>query len=420
MNPAYGTVADLRALVAAAHRRGIQVILDVALNHTSAAHPWFVASAASKTARERAFYIWAEDTGRPMPSEGAVPDTPPWHEKNGAHYLGIFHPGMPDLDFDQPAVRKEMAAVGRFWLEQGVDGLRLDAAKHVYEDFKGTARSPEVVKKNGAWWREFRTELDRVRPGAFLVGEVWDRPDVVAPYLATFQASFNFDLATKLVAAAREEKAQGIGAWLEEIHRAYDAAAGSRWVDAPFLTNHDQNRVMSDVGGNADRARTAAALLLTMPGRPFLYYGEEIGMRGIKPDETIREPFVWSARPRPGDLQARWEPLRHNAHGEAALDVEARDPGSLLAHYRRLIGWRNALPALASNAIAPFDAGSPAVEGYVRGEGADRLLVLVNLGPAPARANAGGFGAVLHATREGAKLAAGAIELPGYTAAILR
>jgi glycosidase len=360
-----------------------------------------------------------------MPGDGAAGGNP-WHERVGAHYLGIFSEGMPDLNFDNPDVRKEIVKVGQFWMGQGADGFRLDAAKHIYGDFASSANKPETVQKNTDWWKEFRRGLDAVRPGAYLVGEVWDGPSVIAPYLGSLNSAFNFDLSKKLLAVAGGERSQNLADWLSKVYALYGKSSDGRFTDAPFLTNHDQNRVMSELGGNVDHAKTAAALLLTMPGRPFVYYGEEIGMKGAKPDETIREPFVWNEDGKPGGAQTSWEPLKFNGDGRVSAEAELKDPGSLLQHYKKLIAWRNELPGLQSGAIGEFAGAPETVAAYVRGEGKDRVLVAVNLSGQPAAVpltaadGQPAFAKLLHATSAAAKVRGGKLELPVYTAAILK
>lgn len=425
VNPQFGTMDDFKRLTNEAHKRGIQIVMDLVVNHTSSQHPWFASSAGGKASPYRNWYTWAEDSGRPMPGDGAAGGNP-WHERGGAHYLGIFSEGMPDLNFDNPDVRKEIVKVGQFWLKQGVDGFRLDAAKHVYEDFKSTAKSPETVKKNQDWWAEFRRGLNEVRPDAYVVGEVWDSASVIAPFLASFNSAFNFDLAGKLVASARSEKSGDFAFSLKRIYGLYDKSSGGKFIEAPFLTNHDQNRVMSELAGNVDHAKTAASLLLTMPGRPFVYYGEEIGMKGAKPDEAIREPFVWNEGGKPGGVQTSWEASKYNKDGAVSVETELKDPNSLLRHYKKLIGWRNELPSLQSGAIDEFAGAPEPVAAYVRGEGNDRVLVAVNLSgktqtvPLAGADGKPAFSKLLHATSDGAKASGGKLELPAYATAILK
>lgn len=169
INPDYGTLDDFREFLNEAHKRGIKVIMDLVVNHTSKEHPWFKEAAADKSSSYRDWYVWAEDSGTATSGSSAAGSGNPWHSVRGDHYLGIFWEGMPDLNFDNPKVRKEITATGQFWLKQGVDGFRLDAAKHIYEDLQ-TDKSQATTDKNVAWWQEFRSGLKEVKPDAYLVG----------------------------------------------------------------------------------------------------------------------------------------------------------------------------------------------------------------------------------------------------------
>lgn len=191
---------------------------------------------------------------------------------------------MPDLNFDNAEVRTEMKDIGKFWLEQGVDGFRLDAAKHIYEDLLSD-KSEATTAKNVSWWQEFRKAMNEVKPEAYIVGEVWENSAVtVGAYLdQAFDSSFNFGLAEILVNSVKTEKDSGTAFTLERTYKLYSKISDNHFTDATFLTNHDHNRVMSQLDNNPNHAKMAATLLLTLPGNPFIYYGEEIGMLGVKP-----------------------------------------------------------------------------------------------------------------------------------------
>lgn len=382
VNPDYGTLDDFDRLVAEAHKKGISVILDLVVNHTSVRHPWFVDSASGPDTAHRGWYSWASDRGGANPPAGALGTA--WHGRGNDEYLGVFWEGMPDLNFDNADVRKEMVAVGQFWLKRGADGFRLDAAKHIYGDFASTINSDKVKAANKAWWQEFREGLDAVKPGAYLVGEVWDATAVIGPYLDhALDSAFNFDLAEKLVSAADSEKAQDFGFTVSRVHDYYAKASGGSAVDALFLTNHDQNRVMTAMRGNLDHAKTAAALLLTLPGNAFLYYGEELGMTGAKPDERIREPFPWTVAPGGDPAETTWEAAQGRGDGQASVEAEDEDAGSLLNRYRLLLSWRSRMPALRGGTIASYATDNGAVEAYVRKAEEQTLLVAHNLSGKP-------------------------------------
>lgn len=426
INPDYGTLDDFRTFLDEAHQRGIKVIMDLVVNHTSKEHPWFTQSATDKNSPYRDWYVWAEDSGRATSGTSAAGSGNPWHSLRGDHYLGIFWDGMPDLNFDNPEVRKEMTETGQFWLEQGVDGFRLDAAKHIYEDLQ-TDKSQGTTDKNVAWWQEFRSGLNEVNPDAYLVGEVWDpSAALIASYLdGALDSGFNFSLAETILSSVKNEKDANIPFTLERSYKLYGEKSGGKFVDATFLTNHDQNRVMTQLEGDLPHAKMAASLLLTLPGNPFIYYGEEIGMFGAKPDELIREPMRWTQDDSEG--QTTWETAENNA-GKQGLSVSEQTgaPDSLLSHYRKLIRMRNAIPALKDGAIQEYATDQPGVTAYVRLTEDQAVLVAHNLTGSPLTVTldpdqAGGksFAKILAETGEGASLNGNTLTLPAYSTAIL-
>ncbi|OWA35655.1 alpha-amylase [Saccharibacillus sp. O16] len=435
VNPDYGTEEDLRQLIEEAHKRGIKVIMDLVVNHTGKDHPWFKDSASGKEAKHRDWYVWAEDQGKQPVGQSAAGSGNPWHPAGASHYMGTFWDGMPDLNFDNPDVRKEMIRVGQHWLDLGLDGYRLDAAKHIYED-STSDRSPATTEKNVAWWQEFRQAMQEKNPNVYLVGEIWENsPAAVAPYLnKAFDSGFDFGLAEGLVGAVKSGRAGSAISRLPDYYRLFSEASGGRFVDATFLTNHDQDRIMTQLGGDAEKMKVAAAVLLTLPGNPFIYYGEEIGMLGAKPDEQIREPMLWAASGKDKG-QTSWEPLVANAPGAskapAAANVAAQtgEADSLLSRYRTLIRWREELPALRDGAIESYDPGDDRAVAFVREASGQRLLVLHNLSgealeldlQASGASAAPEFSRIMHSTDPAASLdgAGGKLKLPPHASAVL-
>lgn len=258
VNPDYGTMEDFTNFINEAHKRGIKVIMDLVVNHTSNENPWFTQSAKDKSSKYRNWYVWAEDSNQSLGGTSAASTGDPWHTVEGkdGHYLGIFWGGMPDLNFDNQEVRDEMKDIGKFWLEKGLDGFRVDAAKHIYEDLL-TDKSQETTDKNVAWWQEFRSGLVQSNPNTYLVSEVWDKGAVtVASYLnKAFDSSFNFSLAETIIQSAKSERDNNIGFILERTYKLYAEKSGGEFVDATFLTNHDLNRVMSQLEGTKNMLR---------------------------------------------------------------------------------------------------------------------------------------------------------------------
>ncbi|WP_169085935.1 alpha-amylase family glycosyl hydrolase [Paenibacillus sp. PL91] len=428
VNPEYGTLDDLKKLLDEAHKRGIKVIMDLVVNHTSKEHPWFKEALADEKSAYRSWYTFAKP-GEQARADGAVGGDP-WHSYGSLNYLGVFWEGMPDLNFDEPKVREEMIKIGQYWLEQGLDGFRLDAAKHIYGDFASTASTPEIQAKNKVWWQEFRKGMSKVKPDAYLIGEVWDSLTVIAPYFdQALNSAFHFDLAGRLLSAASSEQDADLAFSLGRAYGVYEKSSGGTFVDAPFLSNHDQNRAMTVLGGNVDHAKMAAAMLLTLPGTPYLYYGEELGMKGAKPDEYIREPMLWYSAASGGEGQTTWEKSRFNAD-EASVSVEAQsaDKQSMLNHYRELIKWRNEEPALRDGGIAAFklEPANQKLSAYVRVLASERVLVVHNLSGEAQTADLqpsktfGEFKELARATNSGAKLEGSKLTLPAYSTVILK
>ena len=366
VNPDYGTLSEMKALVAAAHKRGIAVILDLPLNHTSSRDPWFVASATGK-GPYRDWYVWANS-----------PQGSNWQRSGDRFYYAAFGSDLPDLNLVNPAVTAEVTADASYWLtDVGVDGFRLDAAKHLIEDGATLENTPETH----AWWKTFRSAIEQKSPGALLLGEVWDTPQNAASYVPdNLDLTFEFALASAEVGAAQAGDGGSVERVLEKITTLYPAVAGL----GAFLTNHDQDRVASQLHGDPGAERVAADLLLTGPGVPFVYYGEEIGMTGVKPDERIRTPMRWDASsPAAGfSAHAPWEALSGDPVG-VSVAAETGDPSSLLSRYRDLIHLRAAHPALATGTWTAVQSDSSSVVAALRRSPTETALVLSNVGTAP-------------------------------------
>jgi len=368
VNPDYGTNDDFKRLMAEAHKRGIRVLIDMVLNHTSNEHPWFLEAQQPGSAREN-WYIWS--TKRP-PYLGPWGQNV-WHKLGDRYYYGIFWEGMPDLNYRNPDVVAEMDKVSAFWLqEMGVDGFRLDAARYILEDEEKQASTPETHQ----WWKRYDAAVKAINPQALLVGEVWTATKEAAEYVKNgeLDMNFEFDLAGAMVDAARNRFGASVGTIQNAVWKAYPPNQF-----APFLTNHDQNRVMSVLGDDVAKARMAAALLLTAPGAPFLYYGEEIGMIGAKPDEQIRTPMQWTAGDNAGFSAARpWIGVKPN-YAESNVETESAAADSLLAYYRTLIHLRSDHEALRVGDYTRLDPGNSRVYAFLRHSAQENILVLINL-----------------------------------------
>jgi glycosidase len=413
-------MADFERLVREAHERGIKIVMDLVINHTSNRHPWFEA-ARDPRSQYRDWYTWAT----PSTDLKAISATggSAWHAlPGGQNYLGVFTDEMPDLNYADPAVRKAMIAVGKFWLKKGVDGFRLDAAQHVYLDFETDWSNASVLQKNLDWWREFDRAMKAANPHAWLVGEVWQQnPADLAPWMGALDAVFDFPLAARLTESAKQERDRDIGATLARIGNAYRAAARGRFDDAPLLSNHDTERVMSQLDGNIDHMRIAAAMLLTLPGHPFVYYGEELGMRGQKPDPHLREPMRWY-RAGKGPGETTWEGWSAGDGPAVSVEAEENVSGSLLNWYRMLIGWRRDIPALRGGVPHDWRDANMQVAAWELDDPHGDVLVLHNLSgkPQTIALPANRFHTLLKHSRADTKIAGGRLTLPPYGSAILQ
>ncbi|MEA2007597.1 MAG: alpha-amylase family glycosyl hydrolase [Chloroflexota bacterium] len=373
VNEEYGTMEDLQNLLDEAHQRGIRVIIDMVLNHTSNRHPWFQEASTDLNSPYRDYYVWED----PPPGFDSPWGTDVWYLAETGYYYGIFWVGMPDLNYSNPEVTAEMQEVIRFWLEDvGVDGFRLDAIKHLIED--GTIQ--ENTPATHEWWEGFYDYYTSVNPEAFTVGEAWTSTSEVLKYIGDeMNIAFEFDTAGAILKSAKYELSQ----YIAESHQLITESYPPHQY-ATFITNHDQKRVMSELMGETGQAKTAASLLLTGPGVPFLYYGEELGQAGRKPDENIRTPMQWSDEANAGFTTAPipWR-LPQRDYEERNVAVQTSDPDSLLNQYRALIHARNEYPALRVGGWLELPTSERSLYAFLRFTTDQTLMVLVNLSGEP-------------------------------------
>ena len=369
VNREYGSNADFKRLMAEANRRGIRVIVDLVLNHMSSEHPVFKSALLDTASPYRDWFRWS-------PTERKTPGwtVPTWHRVPGRDefYYGLFWSGMPDLQLSNPAVKAEWERVARFWLEEmGADGFRMDAVGHFFEDGDDPRNGPGTHP----WLRDFSAHVKRVKPSAFTVGEVWDSLGAVLHYYPDqLDAYFAFEVSDALLGAVREGSKTRLEAAVSRMQR---SVPDNRW--ATFQRNHDQTRTLTELRGNLAHARLSASLLLTLPGIPFVYYGEEIGMTADKPDPRLRTPMHWNRAPGVGFTRGvPWEPLRPDSL-TANVEAQDGDPASLLNHYRRLIHLRAAHPALGWGDYVPLETGNSSAMAFLRRTQGQTVLVVANL-----------------------------------------
>ncbi|HEX2994738.1 MAG TPA: alpha-amylase family glycosyl hydrolase [Anaerolineales bacterium] len=365
VNPDYGTMEDFKHLLQEAHRRDIHIIIDLVINHTSSQHAWFVDANSGPQAKYRDYYIWSDNGGSS------------WYPGEHGYYFAFFCDCMPDLNYRNPAVTKDMLKVTDYWLNDiGVDGFRVDAAKHLIEEGENRENTPSTH----AWYREFYKAYKTQDPQAYTVGEVFNAgSSVVKSYTGDqLDQIFNFEMSSGFVNSVNGGSNSGVTSAVK-----FALQDMPDFNFATFLTNHDQNRLMSVLRGDVGKAKAAATLLLTSPGTPFIYYGEEIGMQGVKPDEDIRLPMQWSAQANAGFTTGT--PWRAPAAGYQEVNAAAQeaDPDSLLNHYRSLVRLRRENPALSRGDIVLLETGNSGVYAIVRNYAEEKILVLVNLKGTP-------------------------------------
>jgi glycosidase len=395
IHPDYGSIEDFKYFVAEAHKRGINVVIDMIINHTASDHPWFVEAKKGKDNPYRNYYVWADkdSIADQIAKKEVTQDSDnitQWHAVDGKeqdeHFYGYFWGGMPDLNFDNPQVRKEIYDVGRFWLEEvDVDGFRLDAAKHIFPD--------DRLKDSYEFWQEYREEMRKIKPDVYLIGEVWASSEVVKEFARGLPALFNFDLAGSIQQSVIQEKNVAATiegpSWVnlqnEDLikrlinQREVFQSATADYKDAIFLSNHDQNRVMSNFEGDVNKAKLAASILLTLPGTPYIYYGEEIGMLGKKPDPNIREPFLWHRKANDSIRTAWIEPKFTTDSTVQAVSMQMNDDKSIWKHYQKWIKIRNESEILTKGELEALENENVNCLAFTRSLGNEKLHVVHNL-----------------------------------------
>jgi glycosidase len=367
INRDYGTNDDFKKFVGEAHKRGIKVLTDLVLNHTSKDHPWFQQASADPNSPYRNYYIFR-------------PDNPGYDNLNGGkafyknpngsdYYFAQFGGDLPDLNWRNPAVVTEMEKVIKYWLsDMDVDGFRLDAVRYLIEDGQNQADTPETK----ALLRDLSKYIKSVKPDAFTIGEVYTNLPIDTYYPDQLDEYFAFNLADQMVKSG----ASGTTGFIDTARTLYSSLPFQRY--GVFLSNHDQNRILDAPGITLPRMEVLATSYLTLPGLPFVYYGEEIGMLGRKPDEQIRTPMQWTADKSGFTTGTPWEKLNT---GITQYNVAYQDgkPDSLLNLYRKLIHLRSNTPALAGGTYTPFESTSFIAGAYIRHAENSDIMVVINM-----------------------------------------
>ena len=380
INKDFGNLEDFTNLIDAAHDRRIKVILDFVPNHSSSQHPWFLESK-NPSSPKRDWYNWRNSDPK---WKNPLGSSNPWYSNSDAFYYAPFWSEMPDLNWRNPEVRAALFNASKTWLERGADGFRVDAVRYIYEGISGTSSDSDPDQPESvAWVKDFTQFVKSVKPDAAVVTEAWADTATVSKYFVGGQGQqlgFNFDLQRAIRDSANAARPAAVQSVLERVAGSYPESA----VDAIFAGNHDITRMKFF---NAGRYRSAAALLLTLPGTPFIYYGEEIGLPNgpSGKDEDKRTPMRWDGSENAGfSTQKPWYAFStEDPQISVAQQLEQR--GSLYNLYRNLIRTRQGSEALRVGGYAPLRSSNERVFSFLRSIGSKRVAVVINLDSDPVK-----------------------------------
>ncbi|MDQ3539909.1 MAG: maltose alpha-D-glucosyltransferase [Chloroflexota bacterium] len=417
----YGTVDDFKQFLDTAHAKGLRVVVDLVMNHTSDQHPWFQQARSDPDSPYHDYYVWADDPTRYSDARIIFTDSEvsnwTYDYVAGKHFWHRFFSHQPDLNYDNPNVHREMLDVCRFWLNLGLDGFRCDAVPYLYER-EGT--NCENLPETHAFLRKLRRVVDEEFPGTVLLAEANQWPSDVVEYFGTedapeFHMAFHFPLMPRMFMAMRRELRTPI---VEIMESTPQVAEQFQW--AIFLRNHDELTLEMVTDAERDymyyeyakdprmrinlgiRRRLAPlldngrrqiemmnCLLLSMPGTPVLYYGDEIGMGDniyLGDRNGVRTPMQWSGDRNAGFSRADWARLyspviMDPVYGYSAVNVEAqtRTPTSLLNWMKRMIAVRKRYKAFGRGSIRFLHPENLKVLVYLREWESEVILCVVNL-----------------------------------------
>ena len=430
VNPSYGTLDDFKAFLAAAHERGMQVMVELVVNHTSDQHPWFErARRAPKGSPEREFYVWSDTDQLYKDARIIFTDTEKsnwtWDPVAEQYYWHRFFSHQPDLNYDNPQVMEEVLNIMRYWLDMGVDGLRIDAIPYLVER-DGT--NCENLPETHAVMKKIRAAIDKDYEGRMILAEANQWPADVRPYFGDgdeCHMAFHFPLMPRMYMALRQEDALPI---TEIMAQTPDIPDNCQW--GIFLRNHDEltlemvsdeerdymyfaysadprmrinigirRRLAPLVDNNRRRIELLNSLLFSFPGTPILYYGDEIGMGDniyLGDRNGVRTPMQWTGDRNAGFSRAvpakLFSPVVMDpVWGYEAINVEAQqsDPSSLLSWMRNMIALRKLFRVFGRGSLKFLHPSNRKVLAYVREDGDERVLCVANLSRFPAAGAAG-------------------------------
>ena len=425
IDPQYGTMEDFEQLLAECKKRDIHVIIDLVVNHTGSEHVWFKeavsylqnlpagAEPSVEECKYLDYYFFSKEAASGCHN---VPGTD-WY------YEGMFDVSMPDINLGSAATREEIRNIMQFWIDKGVDGFRLDAAKEFYSG--STAMNVEVL----SWIQQTATSI---KPDCYLVAEVWESFNQIAAYYESGITSiFNFAFGnsdgkiTKVLQGAGNESVVSTYATaLQKADAAY-RASNPDYIDAPFLSNHDVGRIAGFAGRDENKMKMAAAMNLFMGGSSFIYYGEEIGMPGSGNDPSKRAPFYWNAARNDGTTNPPPECELPAEYPLGSLEEQMNDDDSLWNYYRQVIAIRNALPQIARGIpTAETALNTGCVSAYRKTWNDESCIILMNIDSNEATVDLSAYSdwnlaATLSANGEKIKLKGSTLNLPPWGVAIL-
>jgi len=356
IDPQYGTLEDFKKLIKECKARDIKLIIDLVFNHTSAQHPWFTQAVnyleSLKEGEEPDLTVCPYVGYYNFAKENNGSNTYYRAGKSDYYYEGVFWDQMPDLNLGNEQVSKEIENIAKFWLDLGVDGFRLDAAKEFYSGEK--QRNVDVLK----WFTDY---VQSVNEDAYIVAEVWEEEAAISTYYESgIPSLFNFPLSqhdgliTSTVRKLGTSTAKKFAKSFVSLYEKY-SEGNTEFIDAPFISNHDTTRISAQCVNNEDQMKMAAGMLLTMNGSPYVYYGEEIGMNSMgSKDENKRLPMQWSITDTTGITDAP-EAADKVTQKFSPADEQMKNPLSIYNYYKRAIRIRNENPEIARGKVSVIE-----------------------------------------------------------------
>lgn len=360
IDPNFGTMEDLQELVELCHSRNVKIILDLAINHTSSSNEWFTKFKNARKNNELAnpFYNFYTCVSKAEQVSGRTYFPIPGC--NDAYYEGNFDSGMPELNFDNNAVRREVVNIAKYYMDMGIDGFRFDAIKYIY--YNDTASTV-------AFWQWYMDELKAINPDVYTIGECWSADSEILKYypaLNCFAFSAGTNASGRIPTAVRQNSISTYTNYVVSMQTSI-LNANPDGMFAPFLSNHDNDRSAGYLDIPDGNAYMAANLLLLTPGTPFIYYGEEIGMKGSRggamTDANRRLAMLWGDDDTVRNPSGSTYDAKYQTNGTVASQIDDKD--SLLNHYAQLISLRVKYPEIARGIYSVLSISEAGVGGFV-------------------------------------------------------